>query len=63
VQGDHDASPLEGLREWLAIRESRLLVIPGSGHYPFVENPGAFRPAVEAFLSGGWPEGAEPASV
>jgi hypothetical protein len=35
------------------------LVIPEAGHLPFVEKPDLFFPAVDAFLKGNWPDGAE----
>ncbi|WP_309890623.1 hypothetical protein [Archangium sp.] len=53
------AFPLEGAREWAAsIPGARLLAIPGAGHAPHLERPDLFFPAVDAFLAGGWPEGA-----
>jgi pimeloyl-ACP methyl ester carboxylesterase len=33
-------------------------VIDNVGHFPHVEKPDIYFPAVEKFLSGGWPEGA-----
>jgi pimeloyl-ACP methyl ester carboxylesterase len=39
--------------EWLVghIPGSRLVVIPGTGHLPFLEEPGPFRVAVDEFLT------------
>jgi len=61
IQGEQDPScPLEGARTWAAwLRNARLLVIPEAGHMPFVEQPDAFYPSVEAFLKGEWPERTE----
>jgi pimeloyl-ACP methyl ester carboxylesterase len=33
-------------------------VIDGAGHFPFVERPEVFFPAIESFLRGNWPPGA-----
>jgi pimeloyl-ACP methyl ester carboxylesterase len=52
VWGETDRGPPEVEEEWLAgLRRGELLVVPGAGHWPFCENPGAFFPAVEGFLS------------
>ena len=59
IQGERDFIPVEGSREWVAGNpNARLLVITGSGHFPHVEKPEVYFPAVERFLSGSWPEGA-----
>jgi proline iminopeptidase len=59
VHGEKDFIPMGGSREWVAGNSNaRLLVIPNVGHFPHVEAPDTFFPAVEAFLRGGWPEGA-----
>ncbi len=59
LHGEQDLFPLEGAREWAAsIPGARLLTIPGAGHAPHLERPDLFFPAVDAFLAGGWPEGA-----
>jgi pimeloyl-ACP methyl ester carboxylesterase len=50
---------MAGSREWVAGNpNARLLVIDNVGHFPHVEKPDIYFPAVEKFLSGGWPEGA-----
>jgi len=60
IQGDHDTLPMEGARVWVSsLHNARLLVIREAGHLPFVEQPDAFYPAVEAFLRGEWPGNAE----
>jgi proline iminopeptidase len=49
--------PLEASREWVsALAEARLLVIEGSGHFPHLEAPEVFFPAIGRFLGGKWPE-------
>ena len=59
VHGAQDRLPLDGARDWVrGSPDARLLVIDGSGHYPFVEQPDVFYPAAERFLSGAWPEAA-----
>ena len=59
LQGEKDFIPIEGSREWVAGNpNARLLVIENAGHFPQLEKPDVFFPAVEAFLRGGWPEGA-----
>lgn len=60
ITGDRDETPVPAHRAWVeAVPDGRLLVIPGGGHYPHVESPDVFYPAVDVFLAGGWPEGAE----
>ena len=64
IQGDHDPLPMEGARTWVySLPDARLLVIPNSGHFPFVENPELFYPSVDVFLRGEWPERAEVVGV
>jgi proline iminopeptidase len=59
IHGEHDPIPMDSAREWAAsIPNARLLVIPHSGHFPFVEQPNAFFPAADQFLRGQWPAGA-----
>lgn len=60
IHGDSDTLPLEGSRMWVSsLRNARLLFVKESGHLPFVEQPGVFYPAVDTFLKGDWPAGAE----
>jgi proline iminopeptidase len=60
VHGTEDLIPMESAREWAAtLPNARLLTIPGVGHYPHLEAPEIFFPAVDQFLRGEWPEGAE----
>lgn len=60
IHGEQDLFPLEGAREWAAsIPGARLLAVPGAGHAPHLEAPDVFFPAVDTFLAGGWPEGAQ----
>ena len=62
IQGTRDPLLLESAREWAAtMPDSRLLVLDGIGHFPYVEAPDRFFPAVETFLAGRWPSGAAPA--
>jgi hypothetical protein len=35
------------------------MVLPGRGHFPYVEAPDEFFSIVDAFLRGAWPAGAE----
>jgi proline iminopeptidase len=63
IHGEEDLIPLESSREWAnTLPQARLLVIPGSGHFPHLEAPEEYFPAVERFLSGGWPEEVEEAT-
>lgn len=60
ITGDRDETPLAGHRAWAAaVPQGRLLVIPGAGHGPHVDAPDVYFAAVDAFLAGGWPAGAE----
>ncbi len=62
IHGSEDSIPEGSSREWAAsLRNARLLIIPGVGHFPWLERPDIFFPAVEHFLSGDWPEGAKAA--
>ena len=59
IHGSKDLIPLESSREWaVVLPHARLLIIPGSGHFPHLEAPDVYFSAVERFLSGEWPEGA-----
>lgn len=60
VHGTEDLIPDECARDMAAtVPEARLLTIDGSGHFPWLESPDVFFPAMERFLAGEWPEGAE----
>jgi proline iminopeptidase len=60
IHGESDTLPLEGSRVWVqTMRNARLLFVPEAGHLPFVEQPEIFYPAVDTFLRGEWPAGAE----
>ena len=60
IQGEKDFIPLAASREWAqGNSNARLVVMPGVGHHPFVENPPVFFAAVNPFLDGGWPDGAD----
>ena len=60
VYGESDAVPREGAEDWAAnFGDARLLVIRGAGHLVHGEQPGLFFSAVERFLGGRWPDGAE----
>ena len=50
--GEAERGAPEQEQEWLSgLRHGELLAVPDAGHWPFCENPGAFFPAVERFLS------------
>jgi proline iminopeptidase len=60
IHGSEDPLPLASARAWAAaLPNSRLLVLPGRGHFPYVEAPDEFFAAVDSFLRGAWPAGAE----
>jgi proline iminopeptidase len=51
VHGARDFEPLAGAQAWAsAFPRGQLVVIDSSGHFPFVERPDLFFPAVEQFL-------------
>jgi proline iminopeptidase len=59
IQGEKDFIPMGGSREWVKGNpNARLFVIEDAGHFPHIEKPDVYFPAVERFLSGGWAEGA-----
>ena len=59
VHGAEDGLPLAGSQEWAgALAGSRILLIPGVGHFPHIEAPDILWPAVTTFLNGAWPPGA-----
>lgn len=60
IHGDSDTLPLDGSRMWVSsLRNARLFFVREAGHLPFVEQPEVFYPAVDTFLKGEWPAGAE----
>jgi pimeloyl-ACP methyl ester carboxylesterase len=51
VNGERDYfGPRVSARELAAIPDSRVVLIPGAGHFVFAEAPHRFRAEVEAFL-------------
>lgn len=59
VEGEQSAATVESARAWAeAVPDARLLLIPKSGHFPQVERPDLFFPAVVRFLGGHWPPAA-----
>ncbi len=60
IHGTADPLPVAGAREWAAaLRDARLLLLQGVGHFPYLETPDAFFTAVDTFLRGSWPQGTE----
>lgn len=60
IHGSEDPIPLEGNLEWVeGYANARLLVIDQAGHWPFIERPDVLLPAIDRFLNGEWPAGAE----
>jgi proline iminopeptidase len=58
VHGEREVIPMEYAREWAAtMPNARLLILPGLGHFLYVEDPERFFRAVDVFLAGGWPTG------
>ena len=58
VEGEQSIT-LGGTRAWAsAMPNARLLLVPGAGHFPQVEQPALFFAAIEHFLSGSWPQDA-----
>jgi pimeloyl-ACP methyl ester carboxylesterase len=53
VWGENDrlVRPEHGRAYTAALPEARLVMIPGAGHYPYLESPAAFADAVEVFVS------------
>lgn len=61
VHGARDAIPVAASRAWVqALPDARLLVLPGSDHLPWVDEPEEFMHAVDRFFRGEWPNGTEP---
>jgi pimeloyl-ACP methyl ester carboxylesterase len=40
------------------VKDARVLWLEGVGHFPWLEGPDVFFPAVEQFLGGEWPSAA-----
>jgi proline iminopeptidase len=60
IHGVADVIPLAASREWAAsYPDARLLLMRRSGHLAHLEEPAAFFAAIETFLAGRWPDGAE----
>lgn len=60
LHGSEDVIPASAAAEWTtAFPNARLLLMEGVGHFPWVEAPEAFFPAIDAFLGGKWPEKAQ----
>jgi proline iminopeptidase len=59
IHGREDGIPLAGAHAWTAgFPTARLLVLSPAGHFPFLERPDEFFPAVDMFLGGAWPPAA-----
>lgn len=64
IRGTADFLPPESAREWTAaLANGRLLLLEGSGHFPYLEVPEQFFAAAHAFLEGRWPPGAVPVTT
>lgn len=51
VHGTADPIPMAGAREWVnTLRSARLLALDGVGHFPYLEAPDQFFPAVQRFI-------------
>ena len=54
------SSPYGGGREWaMALPNARLITVNNAAHAPWIEAPQIVFSAVETFLAGVWPDGAE----
>lgn len=52
IEGAGSTPTLESVRAWAAaLPNAQLVLIPNAGHFPQVERPDAFFPAVESFLA------------
>jgi proline iminopeptidase len=64
IHGTADPLPVASAREWAAaLPDARLLLLQGVGHFPYLETPDAFFTAVDTYLRGSWPQGAERATT
>lgn len=60
VHPEKDLLPLEAAREWLGGGKNvRLLTVRGADHGVFLDAPEVVLPALERFLAGAWPRGAQ----
>jgi pimeloyl-ACP methyl ester carboxylesterase len=61
IYGNLDPDAARAQRGWAAaVPDGRMLVIPGAGKGAHADRPDLFFPAVDEFLRGRWPVGAEP---
>jgi pimeloyl-ACP methyl ester carboxylesterase len=52
LHGTEDTIPMAAAEEWVeTLPNARLHPLSGVGHFPWVEDPGAFFPAARAFLA------------
>jgi pimeloyl-ACP methyl ester carboxylesterase len=59
VHGSEDLIPERAARDTASLAgNARLLNVEGSGHWPWLERPDVLLPALDVFLSGGWPDAA-----
>jgi proline iminopeptidase len=57
IGGDKDETPVGAWEEWKqSLPDSRLLIIHGTGHLPYVDDPSVFFAAAEQFLQNKWPD-------
>ncbi|WP_428262489.1 alpha/beta fold hydrolase [Haliangium sp.] len=60
IHGHDELIPMEMVEEWVtSLPDARILRVPACGHFPYVEQPDIAFPAMNEFLSGSWPAGAE----
>jgi proline iminopeptidase len=60
VRPNRDLIPVEGVKEWLIPDAPvRLLTVSGADHAVYIDRPDVVIPALDTFLRGGWPPGAE----
>jgi pimeloyl-ACP methyl ester carboxylesterase len=53
LYGSGDVIAADSAREWaMALANARLLMLPGVGHFPYLEAPDAFFAAVDTFVDG-----------
>ena len=57
VGGDKDETPVGAWEEWnKSVPNGQLLIIKGTAHLPYVDNPAVFFAAAEQFLQNEWPD-------